>query len=246
MTDLAYMVRDDWGQRGTAMLSSSARIQEWLGPEPYLFAMADANKFNDPDHDADLEAARYISPRVMRGDVCSIADLAQLGEGDRAADSPLVVLHPFEQRDCERVRRVLDSGAFARVFIMIWSGHDVIRTWLDANSALNLHTGASRAASDPLLVAGAKLIVDEEYNGLSSGRGKDAVIHLLRAFTRSGYPLDEAMWLRAYFVAGGSFRHAGSISKFIQEMKSGVRHRTQSRYREEIVDILRKQVGADK
>ena len=80
-----------------------------------------------------------------------------------------------------------------------------------------------------------------EYNGLSSGRGKDSVICLLRAFTNSGYPLDETDWMRAYFAAGGNFRHCETVVKFVREMKNGVRHRVQSRYRGDIVDFLREQ-----
>jgi hypothetical protein len=46
MTDLAYMVREDWAQQGTAMVSSSARIREWLGDGPMVFAVTDKRKFN--------------------------------------------------------------------------------------------------------------------------------------------------------------------------------------------------------
>jgi hypothetical protein len=51
-------------------------------------------------------------------------------------------------------------------------------------------------------------MINEQYNGLSSGRGKDVVVQLLRAFSNSGYPLDEGAWLRAFFAAGGTFPHA--------------------------------------
>jgi len=61
MTDLAYMVREDWAQQGTAMATSSARIRDWLGDGPYLFAVTDVRKFNRIDHSADLEAGVHRS-----------------------------------------------------------------------------------------------------------------------------------------------------------------------------------------
>ncbi|MDT4994220.1 MAG: hypothetical protein QOH97_4112 [Actinoplanes sp.] len=97
-------------------------------------------------------------------------------------------------------------------------------------------------APDPLQVAAAKLTVDEQYNGLSSGRGKDAVVQLLRAFTGSAYPLDGDAWLRAFFAAGGAFRHADSVVKFVKEMKAGTKHRVTPRFRDDILDILRERV----
>ena len=62
MTKLAYMVREDWGQHGTAMVPQSAGIREWIGETPYLFAVTDVKKFNHVDRGADVEAAEYIAP----------------------------------------------------------------------------------------------------------------------------------------------------------------------------------------
>ncbi|MFW6042025.1 MAG: hypothetical protein ACOC8M_03415 [Guyparkeria sp.] len=235
------MVREDWAQLGTAMTTSSARIRDWLGDGPYLFAVTDVRKFNRTDHSADLEAAEHIAPGDAHRHVVNITDLARLDEDDRAADVAAVVLHPFDRRDCEALGNVLDSGTLGRMFVLIWSPHDVVRIWLEARGAVNLHIGESLSAPDPLQVAAAELMVNEQYNGLSSGRGKDAVVQLLRAFTNSGYPLDEDAWLRAFFAAGGAFRHAESVAKFIREMKSGTRHRAKPRFRDDIIDILREE-----
>jgi hypothetical protein len=106
---------------------------------------------------------------------------------------------------------------------------------------VNLHTGAALAAPDPLLIAAAEAMIDEEYNGLSSGRGKDAVVQLVRAFGLEGFPVDVDTWLRAYFAAGGNFRHADEIAKLIGEMKNGTKHRVQPRYGDNIVEVLRNQ-----
>ncbi len=48
MTAIAYMTLSEWGQRGTAMVQQSARIRDWLGGEPYLFATASMKQYNDP------------------------------------------------------------------------------------------------------------------------------------------------------------------------------------------------------
>ncbi|KQZ84128.1 hypothetical protein ASD56_08935 [Microbacterium sp. Root166] len=88
------------------------------------------------------------------------------------------------------------------------------------------------------MVEAASMMVDEQYNGLSSGYGKDAVVQLVRAFASEGLPVDPESWLRAYFVAGGDFRHADSINKLVTEMRSGVKHRVQSRYVDNIFQLI--------
>ncbi|HZN75107.1 MAG TPA: hypothetical protein VFC00_26025 [Micromonosporaceae bacterium] len=241
MTDLAYMVREDWAQQGTAMVSSSARIREWLGDGPIVFAVTDKRKFNGV-HSADLETAEYIVAGHARPDVVDIADLTRLADDDRLVNVAVVVLHPFDQRDCEALSKMIGSEAAGRVFVLIWTPEDIVRAWLDGHGAVDLHTGAPLPAPDPLQVAAAKLMVDEQYNGLSSGRGKDAVVQLLRAFTGSGYPLDQDAWLRAFFAAGGAFRHADSVVKFVKEMKAGTKHRVTPRFRDDILDTLRERV----
>ena len=46
-----------------------------------------------------------------------------------------------------------------------------------------------------------------------SGRGRDAVVQLVRAFSSEGCSTDVEVWLRAYFAAGGTFHHSESIEK---------------------------------
>lgn len=242
MTELAYMVREDWAQGGTAMATNSARVMEWLGSGSHLLAVTNLQKFNSGVLDADVEAARYLLPHAMERHEVNVVEIAELGGNKFIAGVGIIVLHPYEQRDLDALRTVLSSEAAGRVFVMVWSPQDAVRTWLDAHGALDLHAAESAPAADVLLVAAAELMINEEYHGLDSGRGKDAVVQLLRSFAGAGYPLDEAAWLHAYYAAGGSFQHAGSISKLIQEMRRGVKHRVSSRYRQDIVEILRKQV----
>jgi hypothetical protein len=245
MTELAYMVRDDWAQHGTAMASQSAIIREWIGPPPYLFAVTDVKKFSHNDRGADVEAAEHIAPDKTERVVFNVSELAKFGRDDEVIDHAVLVLHPFEQPELETIRREVESDSISQLFILIWSRHDMVRTWLDGLGAVDLHTQESVSTDDPLLLAAAKMIKDEDYNGLSSGRGKDAVVQLVRAFAAEGYPVRPATWLRAYFAVGGSFRHAESIAKLVKEMEAGTKHRVTPRYRDNIVEILRNRLVAD-
>ncbi|VXB67187.1 hypothetical protein [Frigoribacterium sp. 9N] len=244
MTDLAYMVREDWAQHGTAMVPQSAIIRDWLGDPPYLFAVTDVKKFDHDDRGADVEAAEYIAPSKADRIVFNISELSRLEREDKVIDQAVVVLHPFEQRELETIRRAVEAESVGKVFVLIWSRYDMVRTWLDGLGAVDLHTHTTCPASDPLLLAAAEMIQNEDYNGLSSGRGKDAVVQLVRAFAAEGYLVEPEPWLRAYFAVGGSFHHAESIQKLIKEMMAGTRHRVKPRYRDNIVEIMREQLAA--
>lgn len=237
------MVREDWGQDGTAMVPQSAVIRGWIGAPPYLFAVTDVKKFNHDDRGADVEAAEYIAPDRADRVVFNISELASLERDDKFIDHALVVLHPFDQRELETIRRAVTADSIGRLFVLIWSPHDMVRTWLDGHGALNLHTNQAAHANDPLMLAAAKLIKDHDYNGLSSGRGKEAIVQLVRAFAVEHYPVDPEPWLRAYFAVGGSFRHAKSLEKLVKEIKAGIKHRVSQRYRENIVEVLREQLA---
>lgn len=242
MTELAYMVREDWAQHGTTMVPQSAVIRDWLGEAPYLFAVTDVKKFNHNDRSADLETANFIAPDADTCKVFNISELAGLARQDKVLDHAVVILHPYGERDLDALGDAVEHGSIDKVFVMIWSPRDMVRAWLDGLGAVNLHTGKALAAPDPVMVEAGKSMVNEEYNGLSSGHGKDAVVQLVRAFTAAGYPLDGDAWLRAYFAAGGTFRHGESVAKLLGEMKKGVKHRVKDRYRENIVEILRDRV----
>lgn len=234
---MAYMVREDWGQHGTEMVSQSAVIREWAGSAPYVFAVVDARKFMT-DRPADRETVDYLLGDSSERSIVSIGELARLTREGRRLDDPLLIIHPYDARELDAIREAVQAANVARAFVMLWSPADRIRPWLDSRGALNLHTGGQAQEPDPLMVAAAKMMVDEEYNGLHSGNGKDAVIQLVRAFERQGYAVDVNVWLRAYFAAGGSFRHSESVSKLITERAAGVQHRVKPRYRDDIFEIL--------
>lgn len=242
MTELAYMVRSHWGQDGIALVPQSAVIREWIGEPPVLFAVTDTRKVNHDDRGADLEAAEYIAPSKGDRVVFNIGELGRLKHEDKVIDHAVVVLHPFEERELDTIRQAVEADSIGKLFVLIWSRRDMVHTWLAGLGAVDLNTGIAAEPSDPLLLAAAEMIQNEEYNGLSSGRGKDAIVQLVRAFAAEGYAVDPEPWLRAYFAAGGSFRHAESIKKLVTEMKAGTRHRVKARYRDNIVEIMRHQL----
>jgi hypothetical protein len=243
--ELAYMIREDWAQHGTAMVQQSAVIRSWVGAEPYYVAVTDVKKFNDGDRGADVEAAEHIAPGKTERIVFGIGELARFGRENQNIDHPVIALHPFEQRDLETIRRTIETASVSKLFILVWSRHDIVHTWLDGYGALNLHTRALAHTNDPLLLAAAKMIKNEDYNGLSSGHGKDVVVQLVRAFADEGYPVEPDPWLRAYFAAGGSIRHAESLERLIKEMRAGRKHRVKKHYRQDITDVLRAQLARE-
>ncbi|MEU0511590.1 hypothetical protein [Amycolatopsis sp. NPDC006125] len=237
MTDLAYMVREDWAQYGTTMGEQSAVIREWLGRPPYVFAAAD-RKTHELDQSADAEFMTYVAPSADERHVIDLSDLNELRRSDKQLTAPLVVMHPYKERDCDLLREVVSADSVAKMFVIVWSPRDMVRTWLDGVRALNLHTGSVLEAPDAVQLEAAKCWVSEQYNGLSSGNGKGAVVQLLRVFTAAGYPLDAEIWLRAFFAAGGEFEEAAKVAKLIREMRDGIRHRIKARYRPNILSVL--------
>jgi hypothetical protein len=204
--------------------------------------VADVKKFNRDDRSADLETAQFIAPDAATRRVFNISELGSLAREEKVIDHAVVILHPYSERDLDALGDAVKHDALGKVFVMIWSPRDMVRAWLDGLGAINLHTSEALPAPDPVMVEAGKSMVNEQYNGLSSGHGKDAVVQLIRAFTAAGYPLDVDAWLRAYFAAGGSFRHGESVAKLLGEMKKGTKHRVQTRYRDNIVEILRDRI----
>lgn len=238
MTELAYMVRDDWAQCGTAMRQQSARIRDWLGNPPYLFATGDRKTY-ESGHSADREFVTFVAQTADERSVIDLSALSHFRHGDKTLTRPLIVLHPYKDQDCELLREIVQGGSADRLFVIVWSPHDLVRTWLDGIGAVNLHSGSTLEGPDPVQLEAARCWVDEQYNGLSGGNGKDAVVQLLRVFTAAGYPLVQETWLRAFFAAGGEFTEGTKVAKLIKEMQGGTRHRVKARYRSDILDVLR-------
>jgi hypothetical protein len=242
MTEIAYMVREDWAQRGTSMPQQSALIREWLGDPPFVFATTDRENYQDANS-ADRGFVTYVAPASDERRVIELSALDELRSLDNSLTRPLVVLHPYKEQDCDLLWEIVGVASIARLFVVIWSPRDLVRNWLDGIGAVNLHTGAALEAPDAVQLEAARCWVNEQYNGLSSGNGKAAVVQLLRVFTSAGYPLDTDSWLRAFFAAGGKFRHATTIAKLIKEMQGGTQHRITMRYRPDILKVLRERTN---
>ena len=179
------------------------------------------------------------SPRVLSW--ASLFGLIAVASHGSATHLSIVALHPHDDQDCEALRTVVQDGRLGRVYVQIWARNDMVRHWVEGLGAVDLHAGGA-AEADPLRVAACELMVNEEYNGLSTGNGKATVIQLLRAFKSEGYAPDTDEWLRAYFAAGGSFRQAAVVKRLVGEVQDGRQHRVPQRYGSEIVSILRERV----
>lgn len=246
MADLAYMVREDWGQRGTGMVPQSKVIRSWAGESPYYFAVFGAEKIARVDRSADLEAVRFLASGAGERRLLDYGTLARLSRESKPIGGVVLAVHPDKPQSTDLLREAVDSGTIERLFVLIWSGCDRIRNWLDARGALDLHAGRAMSPPDPLMVEAGRMMIGHQYNGLESGLGKDAVVQLVRAFAASGYPMDADAWMRAYFAAGGDFRHVESISRLVREMQAGTKHRVRPRYRDNIVEVIKTQLADDR
>lgn len=244
MTELAYMTHADWAQDGTGMEEQGRRIREWLDGEPYIFVDLALDK-RGKKTPTDSMFADSVAPAGAQRITVGLSEFLEYSRpGDGYFDHALVVIYPFEERECELLREVIAQARIKRVFVIVWSAFYLVRDMLDGLGAVNLFDGSRVAQPDPLQVAAAEAMVAEEYNGLESGRGKDAVIQLLRAFREEGYLLDET-WIHALFAAGGSYRSAQTLARFLKEMNDGVKHRIQARFVPDIVRVLRAQIARD-
>jgi len=244
MTDLAYMTRSDWAQNGSAMETQSAVIRHWLGPELPVFAVVDTKQLTPRGRTGDVETIDFLSPPPAPRRVVNIGDLSGLGETSATKRLSALVIHPYDERDLDATQRLVGAGIFDRLFVMLWAERDCIRPWLDGQNAVDLGAKEAQAPLDPTLVEAGRMIVDVEYNGLGAGRGKDTVVHLVRAFATEGVPADPDLWLRAYFAAGGSFHHAPSLEKLAREIRAGVRHRVARRFQSNVLQHIRDRLMA--
>ena len=242
MTELAYMIREDWAQGGTSMVPQSAVIREWLGEPPYVFVASDLKRLRE-QNSADMEFINYVAVEKGSQRLVGISELRNLAQESSRFDGTLTVLHPHGQDDWELLRDLVTNNRIARLFVVVWSPSEMVRMWLDGVGARNVDSGSVEAV-DAVQLEAAKCMVNEQYNGLSTGNGKAAVVQLIHAFTDRGYVLEKEPWLRVFFAAGGKFRHAESVSKLIAEMKKGTKHRVQQRYRPEIFSILQERASA--
>lgn len=243
MTEIAYMIREDWAQHGTAMVPNSARIRDWLGDPPYAFAVPSDRQGGAKPSEADEEMMSYLAPAPGEAVLTTFSALNRFQREGSQADQAVVLLHPYKEHECDLLREIAASGAFPRIYVQVWAPSDQIRIVLDSLSAVNLHTGEPAPAPDPVQVEAARMIESVSYNGLGTGQGKDTAIQLLRTLRDAGYPLDKEIWLQAYFSVGGEARHAETLAKYISEMKRGVRHRVKQQPGGRLLELLRERAA---
>ena len=124
------------------MQRQSAVIRAWLGPPPCVFATADKKKYQS-DHSADREFVRYVTGAADERSVIALMNLVELRRDGKVLARPLVVLHPYKESDCDLLREIVSASSLTKLFVIVWSPNDLVRTWLDGVGALNLHTGSA-------------------------------------------------------------------------------------------------------
>ncbi|MBT9276133.1 hypothetical protein KMZ32_18830 [Phycicoccus sp. MAQZ13P-2] len=111
MTEIAYMVREDWAQRGTAMRESSDRVRSWLGAARPAWVVGKPEKFDDKLRSADRETSVYISGERAPRPVIDFSQLEKISSHAHAPQIAAVALHPYEEEDCEALRTVVAREA---------------------------------------------------------------------------------------------------------------------------------------
>ncbi|WP_416442565.1 hypothetical protein AB3K78_09120 [Leucobacter sp. HNU] len=235
------MTYSDWAKQGNGMAESGQRIQEWIGDtSAYLFCAEKEAHYSPNSHRQERDLFASIQNPNIKSFKAAFGNLHEV-QG-KSVDVALVALIPFKEPEFEAIRRAIVDQTFPKIVIIITHEGEMSRSILRGFGAVNLETGEHDALPDPLLIEAAKTMVNEEYNGLGSGNGKDAVLSLIHAFRQAGYPTNKELWLAAYFAAGGKTRHAETVAKFIDEINKGTRHRFQNRFRPNIVEILKERV----
>ncbi len=235
MAELVHVTRWQWADR-FQMRSNSEPVIAWLAGRAHVIVVADRRELTDP-RNTDREAMDYISPAETRAGVVEYQELRRLTQ---VPALPFVLIHPASESEQESARLFLEGENAPAALVMVWREQDLIRLWLEARQSTNLLGDEPGTAPDAVALKAAATMVDEEYNGLRSGRGKDTVIHALRALSAEQYPLDPEYWARAIMTAGGSFESARIVARFASEMKAGRYHRvSKERFRPNIVAIWR-------
>lgn len=243
MTDLSYMIRSDWANFGIGIESNNQLVADRFDHKKVIVAVYNLEKFNSGEDDAACDVLEGVADcGLFVQDIVGTDHLMRSVERTNDSSHSILVVHPGGNDQYEAIRRMYDSGITSQVHVMTWYDHDSLRYWLDSQQALNVARGTTSKIADKLRLAATRKMVEHQYNLLSTGRGKDAVIQLLRACRQEGDELDESTWLRAFFEAGGNFREADTISRFVREIKSGKKHQTKPRYKSNILEILKNEI----
>ncbi|SJN10592.1 hypothetical protein FM113_09510 [Leucobacter sp. 7(1)] len=223
------------------MVERSERIRTWIGDTAaYVFCAEKRDYCASMSGRIERDLFEHIQTPTTKAITASFSELYKLK--DEKIDATLIALVPFREPDFESIRKAIEDDTFDKVVILIMREGEMSRSIARAYGALNLGTGVCDELPDSLMVEAARMMVNEEHNGLSSGIGKDATLSLIHAFRQSGVPAQKEPWLAAYFAAGGEVRHAETVAKFIDEINKGTRHRYKQRYRANIVEIIKERM----
>ncbi|MFA5608488.1 MAG: hypothetical protein WDA07_15180 [Leucobacter sp.] len=243
MTGLAYMMYSDWANNGNGTTETSAQIRAWIGDtSAYVFCAEKAEYLEADTRKRGI--ARDLLEAIRSPEAKTIAttygELSQL-EGQRF-DAVLIATIPHGERETESLLRAIRAGTFTKLLVISLHDGEFVNHLFDAFAAVDVASGERHELPDSLRAEAARMMVNEEYNGLGSGNGKDTVLTLIHAFREAGYPVDKRAWLGAYFAAGGKARHAETVAKYIDEIGKGIKHRYRNRYRSNIVEILQERM----
>ncbi|MDQ1175000.1 hypothetical protein QE430_003307 [Microbacterium testaceum] len=242
MKRLAYIDQRDWPQPGVEMRRRVENVTTWLEGNPPLFFVSGTAQSRRGRPSAAANAARYIANGAAF-ELMPLTDLAAVLGSNARVDRPTIVLFPQKYEDLDLLRELVEDGHLETVLVLVRFDGVLLRTWIESQGAVNLHTGQKAPGPAPVVLEAASMMVEEQYDGLESGRGKDAVVQLLRVFTAEQHNLDDSDWLRAFFAAGGDFRNAHAVGQFAREMRDGRHHRTRTRYVEQIYQQITKRVA---
>jgi hypothetical protein len=95
----------------------------------------------ESDNSADREFVTYVAHAATDRNVIDLSNLDGLRRGE-SLTRPLIVLHPYEEQDCDLLREIVALEYVARLFVIVWSPRDLVRTWLDG-------VGADRGVVQP-------------------------------------------------------------------------------------------------
>lgn len=239
MTDTAFMTYSAWATSGDGIVANSEKIRNWIGPTGAYVFCAEKKAHFTSDGRVEKELRRALLPVGTKAFEITYPALSTIDKTQ--LDAALIVLIPHGEKEVDWLRRALDTEVFTKVFVVLWRDKELAIHHLRGVGATDLESDSSMTP-DPIYIEAARLMVNEEYNGLESGNGKDTVIGLIRVLRDSGYPVDKDSWLAAYFAAGGQARHAEAVEKFIDEMQRGTKHRVRERFRPGILDLLQERV----
>lgn len=242
MTEIAYMIHEDWARRGKGMFANGQLVRTWnSGTNPIYVA----------ERTDDLYESGHIDG-VVGNSICAgegidpVFEYRELGRKivrENFSGLSFVALNPQSCESGEVLRSLAKNGTPTRIYVHVWARNSLVHDWLVGLGAKNLLVNETVCPADPLRIEACMMMVNEEYNGLRHGRGKDVVLTLLHAFAKEGDQLDAAEWAPTFFAAGGSFKGAETVKKFVEEVRAGKRHRYAKDYlRPNIVNILRERI----